>query len=240
MDYVIITLTKSRINYRIIQLIIICSFGVMSCSAPSPKEKEVNDQYSRLWTEADKKLIIDELTKTTEEVVSEIKDLTEEQWQFQERPDRWPISLIIEHLELQNELHFREISAISKTPQLLQYVPVVRDWDSYFSSYATDTTKGTARWFLQPIGRFCSKGEARQAFERVRENFINFVRDTDVDMRKHFTFRSYIEGKEVSEIKKGDVRDLHQLLLTGIAHTKRHLEQIRKIKTHPEFPNDNK
>jgi len=45
-----------------------------------------------------------------------------------------------------------------------------------------------------------------------------------------------VEGKEINDLKIGQVRDLHQLLLTGIGHTDRHLTQIRKIKQHRGYP----
>ena len=63
-----------------------------------------------------------------------------------------------------------------------------------------------------------------------------YVENNDVDLRKHFTFRKYIEGIPLDRIKPGEVRDLHQLLLTGIAHTKRHVLQIKRIKEHANFP----
>lgn len=191
----------------------------------------------QIWTIEDRRFVLEELNRTTNEIRDETVFLTEVQASFRENDDRWSITEIIEHLEVQNELHFREIRAISKTPQLLQYVDVVTGQDGYYQEYATDTARNQlAQWYLEPIGRFGTKKKALEAFIRTRGYFIDFVKTTDIDLRKHFTFRRNIEHLNIEDLKTGDVRDLHQLLLTGIAHTDRHLNQIRKIKENPDFP----
>ena len=75
-------------------------------------------------------------------------------------------------------------------------------------------------------------------FKKVtHKTFSQFVKETPIDLRKQYTFRTPVEGKDISILKIGQVRDLHQLLLTGIGHTDRHITQIRNIKKHPEWPN---
>ncbi|MCA4897760.1 MAG: DinB family protein [Bacteroidota bacterium] len=51
-----------------------------------------------VWTEADRKFLLDNLTRTKEELISETKNLTKQQWNFKESPDRWSINQIVEHL----------------------------------------------------------------------------------------------------------------------------------------------
>ncbi len=220
-------------------LLIITLLGtLLSCNTPEVEVMEIESELANvfLWSAADKAFILDEFTRTTEAVIQETESLTEEQAAFLTNDKRWSITEIIEHLEVQNELHFREIRAISKTPQLRQYIAVVEGQDRYFQAYATDTVKGNSQWFLEPIGRFKTKTAALAAFIRVRTHFSDFVASTEIDFRKHFTFRRNLEDVRVNDIKPGDVRDLHQLLLTGIAHTDRHLAQIRQIKQHKDFP----
>ncbi|MGW9687022.1 DinB family protein [Flagellimonas sp. 2504JD1-5] len=188
------------------------------------------------WTEEERMLIVSELNRTTNELRAEITDLTDDQWHFRENIERWSIAEIIEHLEIQNLLHFRELSVISRSPQHLQYRLITDGRDSYFSEYSTDTLRSKAQWFLEPMGRYCSMKEGQDAFYKARKELELFVERTEIDLRKQFTFRSPVEGKNIEDIKIGQVRDLHQLLLTGIAHTDRHLNQIRKIKLHLDYP----
>jgi len=92
---------------------------------------------------------------------------------------------------------------------------------------------------LEPIGRFCSKTESILAFTRTRKHLVEYVENTAIDLRKHFSFGSQAGSKSIDEIKPREVYDLHQLLLLGIAHTDRHLNQIRAIKKNPDFIHSN-
>lgn len=208
-----------------------CAF-VISC-----KSTNSSDQNGvSWWTTDDQQLIISELNKTTNELKEEIENISIDQWSFREDSTRWSIAEIVEHLEMQNQLHYREISVTSKAPQYLKYRQITEGKDAFFSNYSVDPTKSKAKWFLEPSGKFCSKKECEEAFYKVRTELTKYIDQTDVDLRKQFTFRTPVEGKEISNIKIGQVRDLHQLLLTGIAHTYRHLDQLRKIKQHPDYP----
>ena len=200
-------------------------------------KKTENPISQKSWTTEDKNLIINELNRTTNELMVEIEHLSEAQWNFRESPEKWSINEIVEHLEVQNELHFRQLTVVANIPAMPKFVPVVKDWDHYFSNYATDTLKRQAKWFLEPIGRFCSKAESVRAFKRVRHHLLEFVEKTDVDLRKHFSFSKNIQETPLNEIKPKEILDLHQLLLLGIAHTDRHLRQIRGIKKLPEYLN---
>ncbi|MGI9543991.1 MAG: DinB family protein [Cyclobacteriaceae bacterium] len=207
---------------------------IMACNPASTSQE--NTAVGKWWTEKDRSFIISELNRTTEALKAEVENTTDEQWHFHERPSRWSIAEIVEHLEMQNQLHYREISVVSNAPQYLEFRLITAGNDQYFSNYSIDNTRSQARWFLEPLDRFASKQDGVAAFYRARGKLIEFVEETEIDLRKQFTFRTPVEGKEVSELKIGQVRDLHQLLLTGIAHTDRHLGQIRNIKLHEDYP----
>lgn len=207
---------------------------LLSCE-PGTHSEPGNAEAS-WWTEEDRQFILDELDRTTAALEQEINGLESEKWHFREDSSRWSIGEIVEHLEMQNQLHFREISVVANAPQYLQYRAITEGQDPYFSNYATDATPGKAQWFLEPLGRFPTKEAGWNAFSRARGNLRLFVQNTTVDLRKQFTYRTPVEGKAIKELKPGQVRDLHQLLLTGIAHTDRHLSQIRKIKEHKKYP----
>lgn len=219
---------------RILSWIIAFQAVIYSCQkAP---DASVENPKTNWWTADDRALIISELNRTTNELRQEIADLSDRQWYFKERADRWSIAEILEHLEMQNQLHYREITIQANSPQHLKYRSITMGKDDYFTRYATDTIKGQSQWFLQPLGRYNSKPEGETAFYTARNALKNWVEETEIDLRKQFTFRTPVEGRDISELRIGQVRDLHQLLLTGIAHTDRHLRQIRTIKQHPDFP----
>lgn len=217
---------------KAINTIVVSTISLILCCSPAEEASE------RWWTNADRTYVLSELNRTTNEIRAEIDSLSLDQWNFKEEPERWSIAEIIEHLEMQNQLHYRELSVTSLSPRHVKYRKITEGNDAYFVKYATDTIKGQASWYLEPKGKYKTEEACKKAFYKARGEITSFVEKTDIDLRKQFTFRVPVEGKAISQIKIGQVRDLHQLILTGIAHTDRHLTQIRRIKTHPNYPTE--
>src|SRR6186713_3015020 len=87
-----------------------------------------------IWTEADRKYLLDNLIRSKEEIIAETKNLTKEQWNFKESPDRWSINQIVEHICLWELIQMNEISVALQAgplPDLPHYLPdslfVVKD-----------------------------------------------------------------------------------------------------------------
>jgi len=162
--------------------------------------------------------------------------LDNDQWNFHEDSTRWSIGEIVEHLILQEQAYWRELYVVSLAPELPQYIETVKGNDEQFLAYASDPTPGKAGWYIQPTGRFCHRVGTIEAFMQVRSQVIDLINDTEADYRKHFTFRKYPQDGLLSDPGLWDVRDLHQLMLTNIAHNDRHLHQLRKVKLHENYP----
>ncbi len=219
-------------------LVVVSALSHSCTEEKQPDATPDTGSITKLWQEENRDFLINGLKRTKTELINEIKDLGEAQWNFKENEWRWSISEIVEHLEVQDELYFREIFLTTKTPQSMKYIEVVKGKDEEFLKYSTDTIPGKTSWYLEPIGKFCSKDKSEEAFLRTRDNLIRFVKDTDLDLRRFFTFRKYVDDGGLSEVRLWDLRDLHQLLLTTIAHTDRHLIQMRKVKLHPDYPQE--
>src|SRR5262245_26062663 len=72
-------------------------------------------QETKLWSEADRKYIVDNLTRSRDELIKETKGLTKEQWNFKESPDRWSINQIVEHIAIWEMLMSHDISRMLST-----------------------------------------------------------------------------------------------------------------------------
>ena len=73
-------------------------------------------------------ILLDNLVRSKQEIIEQTKDLTKEQWNFKESPDRWNINQIVEHIALWELLFMREISrALAREP------------DPTFAHYAPDS-----------------------------------------------------------------------------------------------------
>ncbi|MBA4056400.1 MAG: DinB family protein, partial [Marivirga sp.] len=75
-------------------------------------------QETALWTEGDRKYLLDILTRSRDELIRETKDLTKEQWNFKESPERWSINHIVEHIAIWELLMTHDVSRmLSNGPQ---------------------------------------------------------------------------------------------------------------------------
>lgn len=193
--------------------------------------QETSPAPGRVWTGAERTLLLEGLGRTRDALVAETSGLTPEQWRFRESPDRWSILEVVEHLQVQDDMYFREIYLISQQPEMPELRERVRGKEEQILAYATDPEKAKAGWLLEPQGRWATGEAAVRQFLRSRSHLEAFVRETEADLRLHFTFRDYGSYEGLWSL-----RDLHQLLLTTIAHTERHVNQIRAVKGHPDFP----
>ena len=209
----------------------IIGFAILILVSQGCKEPNRIEPTGKIWTEDERQLLISGLEETRRIVLEEIKTLGNDQWHFRPDSSTWSIALIIEHVSLQEVMHYREIYVISKTPAQPKYVEKAQGNDKLILKYETDTIKGTADWGVTPLGRWCDKADAAYQFNRATDKLIKFVSETDVDLRQQFTFRDIPDESDFRRI-----RDLHQILLTTITHTKRHIHQIIRVKSHPEFP----
>lgn len=189
----------------------------------------------KLWTESEREHLLAGLERTKNEVFNEIKGLNEQQWNFKEDSTRWSISEIVEHLITQDESYTKEIWTCLNQPELPQFVEKATGNDHVFIDYADDPLKTNAG-FLSPFGRYCSKDKTEFAYNRIRTTLNGTVKNSKDDFRKHFTFRNFKFNGQLTDAEKYNVRDMHQIVLTCIGHTDRHLKQLRKVKNHPNYP----
>ena len=205
--------------------IIVCSSLMLITSCNSESN---SDTY---WSENDRNYLIKGLEDSKQELMSVIDTLTEAQWNFMPNPESWSIARIVEHLGLQQDMHFREVFVLSKTPPLPDLVDQVEGNEIKILNYVSDITKGEATWNVEPLGRWCTKSDAINQFDLSRGKFIEFVKTTNADLKQHFTFRNLPDKSDYRSI-----RDLHQIVLTTITHTRRHIKQIEGIMALPDFP----
>jgi hypothetical protein len=69
-----------------------------------------NQPSAPVWTETDRKDLLDNLIRSKEELLKETEGLTDEQWNFKESPDIWSINQIVEHLALYELIFMNDIA----------------------------------------------------------------------------------------------------------------------------------
>ncbi len=184
---------------------------------------------TRLWTEKDRQFLLEELNSTQSELINEIENLNQEQFAFKPDSSKWSIAEVVEHIGVYEELLYWDLLNNQYTDERPDLVDSVRGIDSIMLAYATDPNKGIAPFIVQPIGRFKEKNDLLNFFNRYREAVMELIRLTSADFRLHFVYRPADWGV-------WHIRDLHQYTLVWIAHTERHINQIKTIKMNSNFP----
>ncbi len=183
-----------------------------------------------VWSLADRQNLINGLVTSQSAVLKEVEHLNEEQMYFKPDSSQWSVAEVIEHIGVYEELLYWDLMNNQYTEERRDLVNAVKGIDSVMVSYATDPNKGQSPFVAQPMGRFKNKEELMCFFNRFRNEVISLVQTTKTDFRLHFIFRPPDWGV-------WHIRDLHQYTLLWIAHTERHLNQVKRIKSNPRFPN---
>ena len=186
----------------------------------------LNVLAQKLWTETDKKYLIENLKRTRDSLIKETQNLTDQQWHFKESPDRWSINEIVEHLAIWELLLDREISqalVAGPQPELTRnakpdssiLIFLMEDKPHITTEYTKPFT------FTVPMGLNTVKNNLAW-FLKMRNESLNFLDSTSLDLRYYFL-----------RAGRGNV---HQVYITIFAHTDRHLRQVRKVKASANYP----
>ncbi|MES2794990.1 MAG: DinB family protein [Bacteroidota bacterium] len=182
-----------------------------------------------LWTEMERQNLVNNLKLTQKELISAVENLSNKQIHFKPKADQWSVAEVLEHIAVYEELLYWDLSNNQFTDERPDLVEKVKGIDSAMVAYEADPNKGQAPFAALPMGRFNNKTDLINFFNRFRNEVTQLVLDTQTDFRLHFIFRP-------SDWGIWHIRDLHQYTLLWIAHTKRHLNQIQRIKGNLKFP----
>ncbi len=169
--------------------------------------------------------IFEYLDETKDALQEEVNGLSEEQMSFKASEDSWSVAEIVEHIiivegALKSMLEAR--IAAGETPDQKAEVKMT---DEEIVGFITDrSSQIKTQDQFQPSGKFSEADEALEAFKDQREDIVDWLKDSDVDMRNY-----------VNEFPFGKI-DAYQTVLFMAGHTARHVAQIEEIKSDPEFP----
>lgn len=198
-------------------------FGLLNLS--NGQEKTDESSKAPVWTEADRKYLLDNLVRSKEELIAETKNLTKEQWNFKENPERWSINQIVEHICLWEVVQQDQVSTslrIGPIPGFTNYRPdsvfIDKDTERLNRTATTDYSKPFT--FGVPLGN--NDGNNNLVwYTKMTNESIDFLKNTDVNLRVHYIYF---------------VANIHQKYMMFFQHTLRHLGQIREVKAHPNYP----
>ena len=208
---------------KIFLAVITFVFGTVILSIAQTKSN--SPSTGPVWTEVDRKYLLDNLIRSKEEIIAETKNLTKEQWNFKESPDRWSINQIVEHICIWELIQMNEISValrMGPLPDFTHYLPdsafINKDTKRLKRNTTTDYTKPFT--YSVPLGNNEGKNNIIW-LTTMRDESIDYLKKTNDNIRVHY-------------ICFGP--NIHQRYMMFFQHTFRHLGQIREVKTHTNYP----
>lgn len=184
-------------------------------------------QETKLWTEADRKYLLDNLIRSRDELICETKNLSPAQWNFKESGQRWSINEIVEHIATWELLLDHEISrglTAGPQPQLSKMAKTDSEYVAFIMEEKPHVSDEYTKPFTFTIPMGLNEGKNNLTwFLKMRNESIDFITNTTKDLRVYF-------------LKPGR-GCTHQVYITLFGHADRHLRQIRKVKQHPSYPN---
>jgi DinB superfamily len=183
-------------------------------------------QDVKLWTETDRKYLLDNIVRGKEELIKETKGLTKEQWSFKESRDRWSINQVVEHIATWELLLDHEISR-ALTEGLKPELYKTANPDSVILGFIMEEKPHISIEYTRPFTYTVPMGlndlQNNMAWLlKLRNESIDYLEKAKEDLRSY-------------NLKPGSP-DIHQRYITLFGHGDRHLRQIRKIKQHPNYP----
>ncbi|MCS7023810.1 MAG: DinB family protein [Bryobacteraceae bacterium] len=179
------------------------------------------------YSEADRRKAINELEEGHRLISVLLETCTVSQSSFKPDSKTWSILEILEHLALTEDLLFSTIQQTLENGKPTQERPQKEQQaldQLVLKTVADRSQKATAPERATPKGQYRNLDEARLAFGERRSKTIDWVRATQLPLRK------YRAQSPVGEL------DVHQWLLLLAGHTKRHAQQIEELMRHPEYP----
>ena len=184
--------------------------------------------YLNPLSKKEKKVAIDHLKLTRDELIQSVKGLSENQLNFKPSADEWSVNECVQHLALTENLFRKSMDEmLEKSPNPEKRSEIKMSDQDILAKMASREMKVKTFPSLTPENSTWSNTkEALDEIKQKRKSLMQFIKTTETDMRSH-----------ISESPMGMV-DAYQIVLMNAAHTTRHTQQINEVKNHPQFPKE--
>jgi len=199
--------------YRLILPVALVIFGFTS-AGDKLTEKERNDAISYL-------------KETQKALADEIKGLSENQLKWKPADSVWSAAECVEHIALSEKNIFDwAMSTLKENADPSKRSQLKFDDEAVKKMISDRSRRVKTREGFIPTGQFGNAAQTLAVFNERREALINYVKNTQDDLRNHFA---------ASPV---GLMDTYQLLLFLAAHSRRHTLQIAELKSNPNFPKE--
>jgi hypothetical protein len=176
-------------------------------------------------TKQEKKSAIIYFKQTQQNLIKEIKGLSEAQLNWKPADSVWSIANCVEHIAISEKNLFDwAMSTLKEPANPAKRSELKFDDEAVKKMISSRERKVKTSEAFVPNGQFGNTAQSFTVFKERRAGLINYMKTTDDDLRNHF-----------ATTPMGTL-DTYQLLLFLSAHTYRHTMQIVELKSNPDFP----
>ena len=176
-------------------------------------------------TDAEREMAVTELTDSRDEMLSALDGLSEAQLNYKPDAETWSLAEITEHLAITENGIFGMVEQSLKTPADPSRRGEVKMTDEQVLGFIEDrSTKVKTQKQMEPTGQFGDFEATLEAFKDSREDHIDYLKDTEDDLRNHY-----------AQLPFGTLEGL-QVILFMSGHTDRHVQQMHELMSAPDFP----
>jgi hypothetical protein len=206
---------------RLWLVVVVLAFASAAQTATAPAAKTL--------TPEERNVALKSLQATHDAFLKSIAGLSEQQWKFKPAPDRWSVAEVSEHIAISESTIFALVQGkIMASPAAPEKRAEDKFTDQQILTMIPDRShKAQAPEFLKPTNRWATREELVAAFEKSRGATIDYVRNTNDDLRDHFGPHPAL-----------GTLDAYQWILLISAHSERHTKQIEEVKADPNFPKE--
>jgi hypothetical protein len=177
-------------------------------------------------TAKERKFAVNHFKDSKNELLKNVKGLSEEQLNFKATPTSWSIVECFYHITLTEKGLWGMFESNMKGAATPEKRSLVKNKDEEIPRLVNDRTNKVQapEPFRPDKATWKDLDDAMTEFKKNRNEHIKYVKTTTEDLRNH-----------VFELP-GAVMDGYQMLLFIAAHSERHTQQIKEIKANPGFP----
>ncbi len=168
------------------------------------------------------------LKETEKGVLESVKGLSEAQLKFKPAEDKWSVEDCMKHIAA-TEIGLWQLTEgiIKQAPNPEKRADLKMTDEEVMKNIENRTNKvKTFKPFEPQNTPYKSLAEAITSFKENRAKLIDYIKETDVDLRNH-----------VATLPVGSF-DCYQMILFIGAHSNRHMQQIEEVKADPNFPKE--
>lgn len=178
-------------------------------------------------TDEERSKAIDHLSQTRDNLLSVLEGLTEEQLHYKPSPESWSVAECVEHIAIsENNIMEMASGAVQVTADASKRSEVTITDDQLLGMITDRSNRVKTSAAFEPSGKFGSFEETLEAFKDKRQENIDYLQNTEDDLRNHYADLPF--GKA----------DAYQVILFMSGHTERHTKQIEEIMADPGYPGE--